>query len=239
MALTAYIAQTRRLLNDESAQFYSDADLTVYINLARGQIAIQTACLLATGTAVVTANPVGLGALVGPTGYLQAINVRSVSTVNTDGSRTLLEGRPWQWFNTYYLNGPLVTGTPTVWASFDQGVLGNFYVSPIGPATLSVEATWTPAVLVDDTTVEALSYPWTDCVPYFAAYLALMSAQREDDGQRLMSLYDSFVRSSRLGVTPGTMPVNFPTLRGVQGATDATMTNQVQNKPAQQAEGGV
>lgn len=39
MALTGYLQEIRRLLNDTASQFYSDTDLTAYINTARRRIA--------------------------------------------------------------------------------------------------------------------------------------------------------------------------------------------------------
>ena len=42
MALTAYITATRRLLHDASEKYYTDAELTTYINDARKRIALDT-----------------------------------------------------------------------------------------------------------------------------------------------------------------------------------------------------
>ena len=45
MALTAYLAQVKRLLHDANLSFYSEVDLTAYINLARGQVASEGECI--------------------------------------------------------------------------------------------------------------------------------------------------------------------------------------------------
>lgn len=53
MALTAYLAQTQRLLHDPQNTFYSQADLTAYINIARRWVATEANCvrvLLSGGT---------------------------------------------------------------------------------------------------------------------------------------------------------------------------------------------
>ena len=42
--LQDYITQTRRLLHDANANFYSDTDLTAYINTARNQLVRDTGC---------------------------------------------------------------------------------------------------------------------------------------------------------------------------------------------------
>jgi len=56
-----------------------------------------------------------------------------------------------------------------------------------------------------DTDIEAIPYLWTDAVPYFAAYLALMSAQtnmRMEQAQRYFQLYQTFVQRARQAATP-------------------------------------
>ena len=55
----------------------------------------------------------------------------------------------------------------------------------------------TPVVLVDDTTAEAIPYPWTDCVPYFAAYLALMNSRRPEEAANMFKLYETFMKRAR------------------------------------------
>lgn len=45
MALAAYITATRRLLHDASAKYFSDAELTTYINSARQRIGLDTGCV--------------------------------------------------------------------------------------------------------------------------------------------------------------------------------------------------
>ena len=56
-----------------------------------------------------------------------------------------------------------------------------------------------------DADVEAIPYLFTDAVPYFAAYLALMSAQsnaRLEQAQRLFDLYKMFVDRANKASAP-------------------------------------
>lgn len=219
MALNAYIAQARRLLNDPNAQFFSAADLTAYVNLGRNQIAVQTECLVASATISLSTQSFVLSGLSTPTNYGVPINARSLSTVAASVP-TLMDGRPWAWFRLYCLNGAITAAKPRVWSVQSQGQLGTVFVSPTPDTTysVSVEASWTPAALVDDTTVEALPYPWTDVVPYWTAYLGLLSAQRPDDALKMWAETMKFIKASRLGVTPEIMPPNFPGLKTLDGA---------------------
>ena len=228
--LTAYLQQTRRLLNDENAQFYSDTDLTAFINIARNTIATQSECLVSTGTlsTVNGTQSYALTTLTPPTGLSGAVNVRSIMSVISNTYRTIPK-RSWQWFTNYNLNGAstTATGIPTVWSMQNEGSMGTVWFSPVpnGVISMSVEAAWTPVALVNDSTPENLSYPWTDAVPYFACYMAYLNAQRQADSQRMLGLFNGFMKAARVGVTPEWASATFPNLKGLQGAFDPLASN--------------
>ena len=214
--LNAYQQQTQRLLNDEANELYNLADLTVYINIARGQIASQSETLLflVTATLTVGQSTLSYSALALPTGAGQSLSVRKIFLLPSTGGRLLMEGRPWQWFENYYLTGSAstATGSPAVWASYQQGSMGVLYFNPLPVSTtyLVLDVNCTPAPLALDTDPELLSYPWTDAVPYYAAYLALINSQRADDAGKMLQLFDRHMAIARTGVTPETLPKNFP-----------------------------
>jgi len=241
MALTAYQQQVQRLLNDEASQFFNLADLTVYINNARNDIARQSSCIIISANLALTSSTqfYALSSVTAPTGCSAPINARSIRI-----STAVLEQRGWQWFTNYYLNGSNASssGSPTLWAQQSQGTLGNiwFWPTPNSSFTAIVDAVWTPIALVTDSTTEAIPYPWTDAVPYFAAYQALMQAQRYQDASQMLSLYNQFMRGMRLGVTPDWLPGNFPPLRPMQSGIDASLTlGGPTAKPASSGEGSV
>jgi hypothetical protein len=199
LALTQYLKQTRRLLQlpgTQSTSLYSDSDLTDFINISRGQIAGEGECLRVQATISTVAGQnvyrfqdaaLGTPALTGVQGL---INVRSIS-LSAGAGQLWMTPRPWPWFQLYELNTATpVQSTPAVWAQFGQGAAssgvanttingGSFYVSPIPDDiyVLNLNSVCYPQPLAVDTDVEALPYFWTDCVPFFAAYFALMSAQ--------------------------------------------------------------
>lgn len=197
--LTAYINATRRLLQlpgTNSTSLYSDADLTVFVNTARGQVAGEAECLRVIGSIPTVANQqpyrfqdinVGVAATTGVQGVIKISSIRY-----SIGSGSLwLTPKPWEWFEFYELNNAAPNpGPPRLWSQFGQGAApsgvanttingGSFYVSPLpdGVYTLLPNAICYPQPLANDTDVEALPYYWTDAVPFFAAYFALMSAQ--------------------------------------------------------------
>jgi hypothetical protein len=62
---------------------------------------------------------------------------------------------------------------------------------------------------VNDTTAEAIPYLWTDAVPYFAAYLALLSSQtgaRTADADKMMQRYTEFVERAKRAATGDVLP---------------------------------
>ncbi len=290
MALTAYQQQTQRLLHDPSATYFSLSDLTAYINIARGQIAMEGQCIRLllsggiitslvvnspgtgySGTVTVTINGAGqqatatatqLGGLVnsvtltnGGWGYITGTttNVTAAGsgggtnatfTTTIDNSLTTIPGQEvyqfstantlaqltpgvqsviglfsvacawganaamkpilqpmiWSEFQAYYRsynNG--MQNYPTVWSQYAQGVAGSVYVWPY-PSQYS-QMDWDcyciPVALANDSTPEAIPYGWTDCVPYYAAYLAYLDAQRSDDADKMFKMYTMFMKRAR------------------------------------------
>ena len=47
-----------------------------------------------------------------------------------------------------------------------------------------------PVNLTSGATPEAIQYPWTTPVAYYAAYLAFFNAQRFEDSDRMKKVYD-------------------------------------------------
>jgi hypothetical protein len=242
--LNSYLQRTQLLLNDAAATLYQLADLTLYINEGRAQLAIQAEILIANITTAITLGDqtFALSSLAPPTGYLNAINVRSISVASGGGGvRTMMEGRPWAWFNNYYYTGPnsAQQGPPSVWAQQTQGVSGTAYFWPLadGGYNMTVESSWTPIALVDDSTVEVIPYPWTDAVPFYAASRALQNAQRLDDSQKMFAIFQMYVKAARLGITPEILPDNFPTSKPLPGSIDPNLTMMPSAQPARAGEG--
>jgi hypothetical protein len=110
---------------------------------------------------------------------------------------------------------------------------GSFYIDPISDLayTLNCDCVCYPIALVADTDVEAIPFLWTDAIPYFSAYLALLSAQtsaRQADAERVFSYYTTFVQRARRFSNPS---VN----RGIyQQEPDPTRINKLGLQKAEQ-----
>lgn len=216
--LTSYITQTQRLLQNPGAptSLYSTADITDYVNYARRQLAGEAECCHFTGTVstVIGQNAypfstINLG-VPATTGVEGTFNIQTIQYAIASGQRWI-NPRPWPWFQLYVLNNPVPqSGPPAVWSRFGQGASqgdsgtnqgGTFYINtPDIVYTLNCDCICYPIILADDTTPEAIPYPWTDCVPFFAAYWAYLSSQtgaRQADAERMYNHYETFLTRAR------------------------------------------
>jgi hypothetical protein len=226
--LTAYLTATRSLLQlpgSNSTSLYSDVDLTRFINVARGQVAGEGECIRVIGTIQTVAGQqpyrfqdVSLG-VPATTGVEGIINIDSI-TYSVASGQLWLPPRPWPWFELYEINNAVPQpGPPRTWAQFGQGAApsavanssingGSFYLSPAPDIVyqLNCNAVCYPIPLALDTDPEAIPYFWTDAVPFFAAYFALMSAQTNarmaDAAQMYKGHYGEFMDRARKQSNP-------------------------------------
>lgn len=231
--LTTYITQTQRLLQNPAPAtgLYSAASLTDYINIARKQLAGEAQCIRVIGTIPTIAGQraysfanITLGAASGVAGVF---NVRRINYGVADG-QAYVTPRPWEWFDQYCLNNPtpidndpnsLGNRYPRIWSQYGQGggqptggsaQSGTFYIDPIPDDvyTLYCDCTCYPSTLVDDSTAEAIPFIFTDAVPFFAAWYALLSNQtqaRRVDAEAYYGYYQTFLERAKKISTPAVL----------------------------------
>lgn len=224
--LNAYLADVKHLLQNPlsaTAQIYSDPDLTLYINRAREQVALQTKAIRVFGTiaTIIGQRPYAFSAIgIGTpavTGVQGVLDIRTINvSIGTTGQQRV-SPRPWEWFDLYAMNNPVPdSGMPAMWSQYAQGssgqstgssASGSFYVDPLPDAayTLNCDCECYPINLVDDTTVEAIPFGWTSPVKYYAAYLALLSSQtgaREAEAERMRERFAEHLKIARDGANP-------------------------------------
>lgn len=217
--LTQYENETLQLLENPQASpsLYTTSDLDGWINRARQQIAGDGECVRAWVTLPVSAalgqqyDFSSIDLTNAPSGAGGVFSVRQAAYVVASGLlRVTL--RPFAWFAQYSLMQPVPTaGPPSVAAQLGQGTSGSLFVNLLdGPYTMSLDCTCLPEPLADDTTPEAIPYPWTECVPFFAAFYALLSAQRASDADEMMKRYQQFRDRARTMSTSGVLPFIAP-----------------------------
>lgn len=133
-------------------------------------------------------------------GVKDVINVQQVS-VNwgSYGSNlyTLIY-KDWMWYQAFARQYPNVSGNPSYWTRFENKQ-NAIYLRYIPSQAFPMQWTTVCSVvnLTDDTTAEAIPYSYTDAIPYFAAYLAMMSSQRKEDAQNMLQIYNMFAATGR------------------------------------------
>lgn len=220
--LTTYITQTQRLLQNPAPAtgLYSTASVTDYVNIARKQLAGEAECVRAIGTISTVAGQrsysfadINVG-VSGTTGIAGVFNVRRINFAVTSDGQQYVTPRPWEWFDQYCMNNPLPasgelgTRYPRIWSQYGQGggaptggssQSGTFYVDPIPDDvyTLYCDCVCYPITLADDTSKEAIPFIFTDAVPFFAAWYALLSNQtqaRRADAEAYYGYYQEFLK---------------------------------------------
>lgn len=216
MALTNYQTLTfLQLQNPGSAaqKIYTTADITSYINLARSQIAGEAMCIrnlatlgLTQGTRVYNFSSITLGTP--STGIAGIFNVRQ-ALLGLGAGNIWLHPRSFEWFTLYSL-GTIVPAesTPIRWSQYGQGATGSLYVDPIPDAdyTATLDCVCYPVPLVDDLTPEAIPFPWTDVVPFYAAWYALCAVQRFTDAEKMMERVHMYMARARSMSNPDVVP---------------------------------
>jgi hypothetical protein len=253
--LNSYLTAVQNLLQLPQApsSLYNTATLTTYINTARGQLAGETECIRAFGTVSTVAgqqaypfSSINLGTPA-TTGIQGVINVQQIS-YNLGNGQQWIHSRPWSWFFLYQVGNPVppvnpdtnvVGSPPSVWSQYAQGaapsagignqVGGSFYLNvPDDVYALNCDCACYPIPLTTDSTPEAIPYLWTDAVPFFAAYYALLSSQmqaRMSDALRYLDLYKEFVKRAREASNPSQLRWMY------QGATDVPSAMQMGVRP--------
>lgn len=211
--LFQYMKLAQQLMSDVKQELLNPSFLISFINTARGQLAGEAECIRVFGglfTAIGTQSYAytGITTAVGVQGVM---NVRRINYLSGAGQK-FVSPLPWEWFDLYYMNntGP-VMAPPTVWAQYAQGSSGSFFLYPIPDAiyTLRLDCVCYPSDLTTDTDTEVIPYPWTDAIPYFAAYFAYLNVQNMEKANAMLERYREFVMRARRFTTPGILPAQY------------------------------
>lgn len=219
MALTNYLTLSRALIQAPSSPIplISDATLTTYINNSRLQVAAQGACVRQyLNLALVGAQSkynfsalTGLSAGVGGVYHIRQLWYQIPGTSGT----VWVPPRTFEFFGQRYLNTPVpgAGGAPSMWAQFGQGEEGSLFVGPTPdqPYAAFADTLGVPIPLVDDTTAEAIPDIWTLAVPFYTAWLAFQSMQRQSDADMNLKRFQEQMMLARNAANPNLIEENW------------------------------
>jgi hypothetical protein len=203
VVLSTYILQVRRLLHDLNVQYWTDSELTDYINEGRNRVCKDTRCLRVQIPSLVTLTQ-------GTEQYsLSTIQASSAFTTNWNGysiidvmginilwgtTRIKLAQLGWDRFDAQFRYWSSMQSRPVCYTR--MGSL-NIYIGP--QPDQSYVSDWDvalqPPVLSSDTTPEPIPDPFTTPVKYYAAKLAKFRAQAIGESDMFSKMYVAQVKT--------------------------------------------
>ena len=221
--LNSYLTDVQTLLHDFNLQFYgSPLSLTTLINKARLRIAGMSQCIrvLVPNASFSTTTSQNIYTFASLNPYVQTTpgvnQIQGVFSVAVSQGtiKPVLDQLPWQAMQAYMLSyNNQFTSYCTAWSQYSYGTNGSIYLWPIpsGAFPTDIDTYCLPIALATDTDVEAIPYPWTEAVPYYAAYWALMNAQRLEEAKFMKEEYMRCLTDARSMSTPPNIPTMYET----------------------------
>lgn len=192
MALSDYVLETRRLLHDANGRVWTTTELEDYVNDGRNRVAIDTHCLRYLDTAVTfTTGTETYAVSTLTTKTTRCIDITNI-TVLWGSQRVPLIWCPWTKFNALYRTWTVNESRPCVWSfAGTSPAASTIYIQPVPDQnyTAQVDLFYIPVALVDDSTVDELSYPFNSPVAYYAASKAKEQEQSYGEADALMKQY--------------------------------------------------
>ena len=178
--LQDYLTDTRYLLHDSAGNYWSDAELTSYINEARNKVVGDTGCnrslqvlpTVTKGVEVYNYSSFPIDVAQGMASTIDVLNV----TLLWGNSRIVLGQMSFSEFNARFRTYQNLESRPIAFAKYGQS---SIYLGPSPDQTYSIELDTVvlPKQLAGLADVCILNFPYTSPVPYHAAYRAKYKEQ--------------------------------------------------------------
>jgi hypothetical protein len=184
--LQTYITQCRRLLHDANANFWSDSELTYYINAARERLVRDTGCLRTIQTVNTVTNQEVYQFSALPSG-IQTMDILNIN-LYWGNTRIPLRYLPWTQFNAELRFWQNYYGRPIAFTVYGQQA---FYLAPVPDQVYAMELDTIilPTPLVNTSDVDPIISPWTDPVAYYACHTAKFKEQSYGEAEIFLNQY--------------------------------------------------
>lgn len=201
--LSSYITEVRRLLHDANGNFYSDSELTDYINNARNRLVRDTGVLRTLQSSSIAANTetLAFSSLPQGTKTLDVININ----LYWGNTRIPLRYLAWSDFNAQLRYWQNYIGRPVAFSMYGQQTI---YFGPVPDQTyqLDVDTVIMPTDLVTGAEVDNIPDPYTSPVAYYAAYKAKFKEQSYGESEIFKQEYNRQVQAVLNSVFTRRMP---------------------------------
>jgi hypothetical protein len=184
--LASYITETRRLLHDANGNFWSDSELTDYINEGRQHIVQDTGCnrVLQSYTIPVSTETIAFSVLPEGNRTIDCLNIN----LYWGNSRIPLRYLAWTNFNAQLRYWQNYVGRPVAFSMYAPKII---YVGPVTDQAYVAEfdTVVLPIDLVSSNDPETLPTPFEHPVPYYAAYKAKYKEQSYGEAEIFKQQY--------------------------------------------------
>jgi hypothetical protein len=188
--LSGYITETRRLLHDVNANFWTNAELTDYINDGRSTMVRDTGCsrVLQSYTAPYNVETIDFSALPEGANTIDVLNIN----LYWGNSRVPLYYLPWTDFNAQLRYWQNYTGRPIGYSMYGPK---KIFIGPKPDQAyvMELDTVVLPEPLVNLADVETLPTPFTEAVPFYAAYIAKYQEQSYGEAEIFKAEYAKHV----------------------------------------------
>ncbi len=206
VTLAQYITQCRRLLHDANANFWSDQELTDYINDARNKLVRDTGCLRTIQTSATVTNQETYTFASLPQGD-QTMDIINLN-LYWGSTRIPLRYLPWTDFNAQLRYWQNYYGRPVAYSMYGPQ---TFYLGPV-PAevyTMELDTVIEPTALVNATDTDTIPDIWTSPVAFYACYTAKFKEQSYGEAEIFNQQYMKKVQSVLVGTMTRRMPTPY------------------------------
>ena len=206
VTLSQYITQCRRLLHDANGNFYTDQELTDYINDARNRLVRDTGCLrrLQTSATVTNQETYTFASLPEGTQTMDIININ----LYWGNSRLPLLYRPWTDFNAQLRYWQNYTGRPIAFSMYGPHTI---YLGPTPDQvyTMELDTVVEPLPLVQLNDPDTIPDIWTQPVAYYASHTAKFKEQSYGEAEIFKQQYVKNVQSLLVGTYTRRLPTAY------------------------------
>jgi hypothetical protein len=206
VTLAQYITQCRRLLHDANANFWSDQELTDYINDARNKLVRDTGCLRTIQTSATVTNQETYTFASLPQGD-QTMDIINLN-LYWGSTRIPLRYLPWTDFNAQLRYWQNYYGRPIAYSMYGPQ---TFYLGPVPDEvyTMELDTVIEPTALVNATDTDTIPDIWTSPVAFYACYTAKFKEQSYGEAEIFNQQYMKKVQSVLVGTMTRRMPTPY------------------------------